>query len=98
MKHTAGGIAFRQDGVLMGEDGKCLITRQRPDKENRANRAHLCLCWNTHDELLGYVKLLASSVEYQIGKDVRAGDDEGARLKHATLKAVREAIARAEGK
>lgn len=95
MKHTAGEIAHESDGVLVSEDGKCLMSPLRSEEELAANRAHLCLCWNTHEELLDQVKLLERSLLYEIRKDESVGDDEGARMKSATLASVRATIAKA---
>lgn len=49
-------------------------------------------------ELLELAKLLARTVEYEIRRDEKKGDDEGARLKSMTLHQVREVIAKAEGR
>jgi len=95
---TRGEIAFTVNGSLVHEDGYLLLGGNRTQEENAANRAHLCRCWNTYDELLHLAKLLEASLLYQIARDERSGDDEGARLKGATLHSVRETIARAEVK
>lgn len=53
---------------------------------------------NAHGELLALAKLLAESLRYEIKRNERSGDDEGARLKRFTLSRVEAAIAAAEGR
>ncbi len=47
-------------------------------------------------DLLFCARTLAQTLEYEIRKDHRAGDDEGARMKAITLNLVRSAIYNAE--
>jgi len=49
-------------------------------------------------ELYEMTKLLEQLVEYEIRRDAARDDDEGARLKTATLNRVRAALAKAEGR
>ena len=46
--------------------------------------------------LLECAELLARQLEYEIRKDDKSGDDEGARLNSLTLHMVREAIKKAK--
>lgn len=48
-------------------------------------------------DLYGVAELFKQSLEYMIARDERDGDDEGARLKTATLREVRAALTKARG-
>lgn len=73
MNHTRGEIAFTKDGVLMSDDGKPLVCHDnspnRPREQSAANRARLCLCWNTHDELLEALKACRDYLHYADGPE-----------------------------
>jgi hypothetical protein len=90
MSRTRGEIAFTSDGVLMSDDGRPLVCHDnspnRPRDQSAANRAHLCLCWNTHEELLGALHGAKALLQFH-------GLDES----NAILASVLAAIARATG-
>lgn len=63
----------------------------------KAREADACLVMMA-PELLEQAKLFAKCIEWEIRKATRDGDDEGARLKAATLNRCLEVIAKAEGR
>ncbi len=104
MPHTPGPW-INDEGLVNGRDSRerfagtpsedIFDSRQWPTEladEALANAALIAAA----PQLLAMTKLFASSIEYEMRRSEKDGDDEGARLKRLTLNIVLAAITKAE--
>lgn len=90
---VAGDIALQDGKWVHTCDEPRLITTFGRDPESQAN-AHLTAAAH---ELLTLARDYRRTIEYNVKRDMRDGDDEGASLKRFTLEHVDRVIAKAEG-